>query len=296
MKFNIEFLKYRYIAYFVSFLMFSVFLTVTISKGGLNWGIDFVGGVKLTAKFTQKVSTDEIIKTLSAKGVNASVQQIGLDEKNEYIISTTLLTASQSSDESFQKVWEILTAKYTGIQELGVETVGPSVGDYLKKSSGKLVLFAVLMMMIYLAFRFELKFSIGAMIALVHDITLAVLFCGFLGIEINVPVLAAILFIFGYSVNDTIVIFDRIRETINAKNAHTFVDIINTSINSTFSRTILTSFTTLLAVLALYFIGGESINDFAKILLFGIIVGTYSSVYMASPVVNIYSKLIQKKH
>ncbi len=296
MKFNIKFLKYRFAAYIFSFLLLAAFATGTYLKGGLTWGIDFVGGVKLTVQFPVKVSTDEIIKNLSSAGIASSVQQIGLEDKNEYVISTKLLSKSQSSDESFEKIWAVLSVKYPGLVKLGVETVGPSIGEYLKNSAFKLILLSIIMMTIYLAFRFDFKFSLGAMAALIHDVTISVFLCGILGIEINTPILAAILFIFGYSVNDTIVIFDRIRETVNLKNAHAFVDIIDTSISATLSRTMLTSFTTLIGSAVLFFFGGESIRDFAFVISFGIIIGTYSSIFVASPVVNAYSKLVQKRH
>lgn len=294
MEKNIPFLKYRYIAYAVSFLMLLVFSIYTIPQGGLNWGIDFVGGVKLTAAFPSGVNSEAIMKQLKAEDISASVQQIGLQEKNEYIISTKLLTDSESSEDSYKILETAISKEFPNFNKLGVETVGPAIGAFLKKEAFKLSIIAIVMMMLYLAVRFELKYSFGAVAALIHDVLLSVMFCGLMGIEINVPVIAALLTIFGYSVNDTIVIFDRIRENVEAGSAHSFLDIINKGISQSISRTLLTSFTTLLAVASLYFLGGESINDFALVLLFGIFVGTYSSIYIASPVVVLWNRLVVK--
>lgn len=291
---NIPFFKYRFAAYALSLLMFIGFSAYIFAQGGLNWGIDFSGGVKLTASFTTNVSSESIMKTLDKANITASVQQIGLQKNNEYIISTKLLTNSESSEESYRILEKALLADYPNFTKLGIETVGPSIGSHLKDEAVKLSIIAIIMMMIYLAVRFEIKFSFGAVAALVHDVALSILFCGVAGVEINVPVIAALLTIFGYSVNDTIVIFDRIRENIDSGSAHSFVDIINSGISQSISRTLLTSFTTLLAVISLYVIGGESINDFALVLLFGIFVGTYSSVYIASPVVNMWNRIASK--
>ncbi len=303
MKNVIGFLKYRSIAYIVSFVMLVGFTVVTVMSGGLNMGIDFVGGNKIIAKFDSSVNEKAIRDVLS--NYNPTVQKIGANEKNEYIISTKLLSEKQKSLHkqkdgekklSGTDIIQIkLKEKFKSVEFLSVENVGPAIGDYLRKSAFKLFIIALVLMSFYLTFRFEFKYSIGAMAALLHDMILTVLFCGFMGVEFSIPVIAALLTIFGYSVNDSIVIFDRIRENVNYDSNTIFTETINKSITQSISRTLLTSLTTMFSVLALYFIGGEVLNDFALVLLFGIFVGTYSSIYVASPVLSGWEKLVTKK-
>ncbi len=295
MKRNIPFLRFRFIAYIVSLAMFIIFLSVTIPRGGLNWGIDFVGGIKLRAQFAEGVTAGDIRSKLQDNGINASVQAIGVEEKNAYVISTKLLTEDLDADKSFDQLWTVVSTSFPGVNQLGLDSVGPTIGEYLKKSAIRLSVIAVVLMMVYLAFRFELMYSLGAMAALFHDLLLALLFCGLMQVEINTSVIAALLTIFGYSVNDTIVIFDRIRENVENETSPIFSDVINIGISQSISRTLLTSLTTLFAVLALYLLGGDTINDFALVLLFGVLVGTYSSIYVASPVVLFFNKVFHKQ-
>ncbi len=149
---------------------------------------------------------------------------------------------------------------------------------------------AVILMSIYLAFRFEFKYSVGGMVCLFHDMVISIAFCGFMGIEFDIQILAALLTLYGYSINDTIVIFDRIRETNQLKSKITFDDVINKAITQTLSRTILTGVTTLFALFVLFFFGGEALHNFAFVMLFGILIGTYSSIYVASPAVLWWEK------
>ncbi|MDA3899443.1 MAG: protein translocase subunit SecF [Spirochaetes bacterium] len=291
----LPFLRFKYVAYAVSVSLFALFLAITIPQGGLNWGIDFVGGVKVRAQFDSGVSVSDVRSSLQDGGLNVSVQTIGSEETNELVISTKLLAGSEDTEETYNLLWGTLKSDFPTVVQLSNDSVGPTIGDYLKKSALKLVIIAMALMMIYLSFRFELKYAIGAMAALVHDLTLAVLFCGMMNVEINVQVIAALLTIFGYSVNDTIVIFDRIRENAENETSPIFADVINIGISQSISRTLLTSLTTLFAVMSLYLIGGDTINDFALILLFGIFVGTYSSIYVASPVVLALTHLFDKK-
>ncbi|MBN2434140.1 MAG: protein translocase subunit SecF [Spirochaetes bacterium] len=293
----LPFLRFKYVAYAVSAGLMVLFLAITVPQGGLNWGIDFVGGVKIRAQFESGVSISDVRSTLQKSGLNASVQTIGNDENNEFVISTKLIEGSENTESTYELLWNTLKTDYPAVVQLANDSVGPTIGDYLKQSAFKLVIIAVVLMMIYLAFRFEFKYALGAMIALAHDLVLAVLFCGMMNVEINVQVIAALLTIFGYSVNDTIVIFDRIRENAENETSPIFADIINIGISQSISRTLLTSLTTLFAVLSLYLLGGDTINDFAMVLLFGIFVGTYSSIYVASPVVLTYTKIMDKiKH
>ena len=293
MKRVIDFLKYRYIAFGLSGILFVLFMAVTISKGGLNMGVDFVGGVKIIAQFEKSVSEKDIRGAFSNS--TPLVQQIGEPELNEFIVSTKLAGGENESKEGLQEVKQSLSDKFPNVKFLNEENVGPTIGNILKRSAIKLFLVAIILMSIYLSFRFEFKYAVGAMLALLHDITLSLVFIGFTGTEMNIPVVAALLTIFGYSVNDTIVIFDRIRENAQVRSKQTFLEVINKSISQSLSRTLLTSLTTLFSVTALYFLGGEVLNDFAKVLLFGIAIGTYSSVYIASPLLVFWEKMTGRK-
>ncbi|HOJ28843.1 MAG TPA: protein translocase subunit SecF [Spirochaetota bacterium] len=291
----IPFIRYRFIAYAITITLIVIFSLQTYRNGGFNWGIDFVGGIKLTVKFEQGVDTAQIRKVLTQNKISAVIQQVGKEEDNEYLISTKLASRAENVEESTKELKAVIQSNFKNVEILSIETVGPAIGDFLKKSAGKLIALSIIIMTLYLAFRFELKYSIGAMVALVHDVILSVLFCGFAGIEINIPIVAAILTIYGYSVNDTIIIFDRVRENLQIKTKQTFIDVIDKSITQTISRTLLTALTTLFAVFALYMISGEGLNEFASVLLFGIVIGTYSSMYLASPFVLYWEKLTLKK-
>jgi len=291
----IPFIRYRFIAFAITITLIMIFSLQTYRNGGFNWGIDFVGGIKLTVKFEQGVDTAQIRKVLTQNKISAVIQQVGKEEDNEYLISIKLASRAKNVEESTKELKAVIQSNFKNVEILSIETVGPAIGDFLKRSAVKLIALSVIIMTLYLAFRFELKYSIGAMVALVHDVILSVLFCGFAGIEINIPIVAAILTIYGYSVNDTIIIFDRVRENLQIKTKQTFIDVIDKSITQTISRTLLTALTTLFAVFALYMISGEGLNEFASVLLFGIVIGTYSSMYIASPFVLYWEKLTLKK-
>ncbi len=169
-----------------------------------------------------------------------------------------------------------------------VEMVGPKVGADLRKKGYWAILLATICMLIYIAVRFEVKFGVGAIVAMVHDVIFTLGIIAIAGIKFNLPILAAILTIIGYSVNDTIVVFDRIREDLKKVTKQSIEEIVNLSVNETLSRTILTGMATLLALVALYFIAGEVLRDFALVMIVGIIIGTYSSIYIASPVVILW--------
>ncbi|MCL1864596.1 MAG: protein translocase subunit SecF [Spirochaetes bacterium] len=305
MERTIDFLKYRYIAIGASLLFIIVLGIGTFMKGGFNYGIDFVGGHKIIAKFqdSQDVPVNEGVIRRALSDFGAKVQQIGDESKKTYIIITKLEEAASDNVQNDDKVpvskiellKKALNEKFPGVSIESEETVGPSIGDYLRKAAWKLSLMAIVLMSVYLAFRFEIKFAVGGMVALIHDIVMSIVFCGFMGIEIDIQVLAALLTLYGYSINDTIVIFDRIRETNQLESKITFTEIINKAITQTMTRTILTSLTTLFAILALFFFGGETLHDFSLVLIVGIIIGTYSSIFIASPVVYGWEKLVAKK-
>ena len=273
--------------------LFILFAGVTYFDHGFNWGIDFKGGVKTTVKFEQGVTSKEIREALSNKNISAVIQQIGEEEKNEYIIGTRLLGHGESSEQTLEEVKKALSG-FKNVELVSDETVGPAMGDYLRESAFYSVLIAFVLILLYLTFRFEFKYSVGAVVALIHDIILSAFFCGFMRVEVDIPVVVAILTLAGYSVNDTIVIFDRIRENVNIKSKQTYVDIINKSITQTLSRTLLTSLTTMFVVVVIFFVGGETLKNFALVLIFGLIIGTYSTIYIASPVVLLWEKITSK--
>ena len=290
----INFQKYRFIAIGISLALFVSFSIGTYLKGGFNWGIDFNGGVKTVVKFEDGVDIAKIRNVLNESNINATVQQIGKEYHNSYMIGTKLHGEGETSEKSYQLVKNALEKGFSKIEVQSVETVGPAIGAYLKKAGTTAVIIAIALIMIYLAFRFEFKYSIGAITALAHDIILAIAFIGITGIEFDIPVLAAVLTLAGYSVNDTIVIFDRIRENKNIQSKETFSEVINKSVTQMLKRTILTSLLTLFSVVALFFLGGETLHSFSAVLIFGFIIGCYSTIYIASPVVIWWEKLRAK--
>jgi preprotein translocase subunit SecF len=294
LKTVIDFLKYRYYAYLVSLSLVIIFSVGIYMHGGFTWGIDFIGGVKITAAFEKSVSINDLRKAFEKNGIGADIQQFGEDEQHEFIISTKLSSEDKSLDKNVENVINTLNKGFNNVKILSQETVGPAVGDFLRKSAIKLFGVALVLMMIYIAFRFEGKYSVAVLLTDLHDVFLALLFCGFMRVEINIPIVAAILTIFGYSQNDTIVIFDRVRENLQVKSKQTFNFIINASITETLSRTILTSLATLYCVVTLYAIGVGIISDFALVMLFGMIIGSYSTIYIASPIVLGWEKLMKK--
>lgn len=293
MKTVIDFLKYRYYAYACSLFLVVLFSIGIYTHGGFTWGIDFIGGVKITASFDKTVSIHDLRKEFEKSGVGADIQQLGEDELHQFVISTKL-SAEESLEKNIENVKNSLAKSFKNVNILSQETVGPAVGAFLRKSAIKLFGVALILMMIYVAFRFEGKYSVAVLLTDLHDVMLALLFCGFMRVEINIPIIAAILTIFGYSQNDTIVIFDRVRENLQVKTKQTFNFIINASITETLGRTILTSLCTLFCVASLYVIGVGTISDFALVMLFGLVIGSYSTIYIASPIVLGWEKLTKK--
>jgi len=274
-------------------VLFVSFVSIAYVRGGINWGIDFAGGVKVTAQFDTSVNASQIRAALDRAGLPNSVQQISAGNKNQFIVSTKLAKGDKNGEKSFPLVKDALVKEFTNVQILSNESVGPAIGDYLRNAAWKMILLCILMMTIYLAFRFEFRFSVGAMVALVHDVALSTALAAACRVEFDIPVLAAILTIFGYSVNDTIVIFDRIRERMHGGSNLPFAELMNSAINQTLSRTVITVLCTAFATVSLFFLGGEVIHGFATVLTFGIIIGCYSSIFVASPVVLAWDKFIK---
>jgi len=269
-------------------MVLSVVLVVTsfvsFFTRGFNFGIDFTGGTLIEVGYHEDVGLDRVRTALNEVGIGgASVQHFGT--LRDVLIRVPPEEDVSSADLS-DKVFRSLSTEAEGNVDLRrVEFVGPQVGDELTEQGGLAVLYSLIGILIYVAFRFEWRFALGAIVATVHDVVITVGLFSLLGIEFDLPVLAAVLAVIGYSLNDTIVVYDRIRENFRKIRKGRPVEIINTALNQTLSRTIVTSGTTAMVVLALFLLGGEIIHGFALVLLVGIIVGTYSSIYVASSAV-----------
>ncbi|RLL53265.1 protein translocase subunit SecF [Mariprofundus sp. EBB-1] len=282
-----DFIGKRKFALLVSGIMILISLGALAAKG-LNFGIDFTGGTLVEVKFTPAPSIADVRSAISPKGYgNAMIQEFGTPE--EILIRVQNKESEESSTIS-NAILDGLSEKFgaDAIEMRRVEFVGPQVGEELTRAGIMAVLVAMLAILVYVTFRFEFRFAIGADAALLHDITIVVGLFALTGKEFSLPVIAALLTVIGYSLNDTIVVFDRIRENFEAnrkrKKPEEETAVVNNSINQTLARTLMTSLTTLLVVLALFILGGEVIHDFAFALIAGIVVGTYSSIYVASPV------------
>lgn len=253
---------------------------VLLGTKGLNYGLDFTGGTLIQVKYENNAPIDKIRTKLYEKEMfkGASITEFG--SPNEIIIRIGSSNSSLASNLS-EEVTQIL--KDTGNFEIRREDiVGPKIGDELKTQGLLAMILSIIVILIYVAFRFEFRFAIASVIALVHDVSISLGMLVLFQIDVNLDILAALLTIMGYSLNDTIIVFDRIRENIFTTRIAKLLDLINTSVSSTLSRTILTSLTTFFVVLTLYMFGGEIIKGFSFTLLVGIIVGTYSSVFIAS--------------
>ncbi len=258
----------------------------SLALRGLNYGIDFAGGTLVQVRFTQPTSADKIRAAL--KGIDlgsCTIQQFEESEGKEYLIRVekTKSDLVGLSDEIKDALAKVYGSGQVDIRR--VEMVGPKVGKDLRRQGMMAVIYAIICILIYVTVRFEFRFALGAVIALVHDVTITVGVFSLLYKEFSLSIVAALLAIIGYSLNDTIVVYDRIRENMKKPGRRPYEELVNTSINETLSRTTLTSLTTLLVLISLFFLGGGVIHDFAFAMIVGVVVGTYSSIFIASPVV-----------
>lgn len=284
---NIDFVgKLKYAVLFSAVL--TILCMISILWKGLNYGIDFAGGTLVQIKFHKAASADDIRKVLNQIGIDDSViQPFGTDE----VIIRTAKSSSEIKGLS-SKIEESLNSAYgkDAFQVQRVEVVGPKVGKDLTQKAIMAVVFSWIGMLIYIAFRFELRHAVGGIVGVIHDVIVVVGIFSIFSIEFTLTVVAALLTIIGYSIHDTIVVFDRVRENVRKYIKKDLPTVMNESINQTLSRTILTSFTVVLVVAVLYIFGGAVIHDFAFALLVGVIFGTYSSVFIAAPVVLAWEK------
>ena len=285
-KSSIDFLKGKYVAFITSIILILLSIGL-VFLNGLNFGIDFKGGTLIEIETQNKIEISEVRSSLNSLSLgDIQVQEFGSD-KNLLI----RIEQQQGGDQIQQNVLEIVKQKLTSditdtINFRRTEVVGPKVSGELIQSGTIAILVAVFAMLIYIWLRFEWQFSLGAVIALLHDVILTIgVFC-LTQLEFNLPIIAAILTIVGYSMNDTVVVYDRVRENLRKFRSKEITSLLNLSINETLSRTIVTSVTTLLALVSLYIFGGEVIKGFTFAMIWGVLVGTYSSIFVAAPLLT----------
>jgi len=296
MIFNLSIKKIKFTNFYRRFNILSIILVtlslITILFQGLNLGVDFKGGtlIELRAENSQ-ISISEIRQSFLKMNLGeVSVQKFG--NENDYLVK---IQQTNSQDTNFIKKINQQISKDLGsdINFRRVENVGPKISKELIRSAGIAIVLSMLAMLIYIWFRFEWQFSMASIIALFHDVLITLGIFSILSLEVNLSIVAALLTIVGYSLNDTVVIFDRIRENLRKYSKISIGEISDISTNDTLSRTIITSLTTLLALLSIYFFGGEILKGFSFAMIIGVIIGTYSSIFVATPILN-YSKVSQK--
>ncbi len=288
-RFNIPFLRYRRFAYIISALIIAGGL-ISFSLHGLNLGIDFTGGTILHLRLPEQYNMQEVREVLSPHELEGvPLQRAGGDmteEGSEVVVKAPYLEESTRQEVigAFQERWPDITTE----DVLRVENVGAVIGEELTREAFLALLLAIAGMVLYITLRFQFRFSLAAIAALLHDVLIVLAIFSIFQIEINSPFIAAILTVFGYSINDTIVIFDRIRENLRFRQKRTLVQLVNDSINENIVRSINTSLTTLIVLISLfiafhYFVGGMDLQAFALALLAGVVSGTYSSIFIAGP-------------
>jgi len=278
-KTEINFMGRRKLAVVLSVVLIFVSIGSLMTRG-LNLGVDFTGGLLVEVGYTEAADLDAIRGQLSAAGYEgAQVQNFG--SANDVLIRM-LPTDDLDTAKLGEQILGVLQADDASVNLRRIDFVGPQVGEELTERGGTAMIFALLMILAYIMFRFQWKFAVGSVAALVHDVLIVLGIFSVLQLPFDLSVLAAVLAVIGYSLNDTIVVFDRIRENFRHIRRGSAEAIMNTSINQMLGRTVITSLTTLLVLFALFFIGGEAVRGFSTALIIGIVVGTYSSIYTAS--------------
>lgn len=252
----------------------------SLATRGLNFGLDFTGGTLLEVGYSEPKELEQVRQALEGAGFeSAVVQHFG---SSRDVVIRLAPQAEEVTATLSDRILKALRAEDDSVEMRRQEFVGPQVGDELRDDGGLAMIIALAFILIYVMARFEWRFAVGSISALIHDVVIVIGFFSVTGMEFDLTVLAAVLAVIGYSLNDTIVVFDRIRENFLRMRKSQPAEVINTSLNQTLSRTIVTSLTTLLVVLAMFFLGGELIHSFSAALLVGIVIGTYSSIYVAS--------------
>jgi len=278
---NIQFLKYKKITLSIS-IIFCLISFFSLFINGLNFGIDFKGGSLIEVKSDQSINISNVRSRLSLLNLgDVQIQNFGSDKN-------ILVRVEASSSENNSTVLSRITNELQSFGEIQrTEVVGPKISSELIQKGILAIISAVGLMLFYIWVRFEWQFSLGAVLALIHDVIITIGIFSFFQIEFNLSIIAALLTIIGYSMNDTVVVYDRIRENLRKYKKQDLYDLINSSINQTLSRTVLTSFTTLLALFSLYIFGGQVIKGFTLAMIIGVFIGTYSSTFIASQLLHI---------
>ncbi len=291
---NFDFLRYRWHAIALSWIIILAGVGVLMTKG-LPLGIEFAGGTAVIVEFTDSVNVQQVRaaldKSFPGGGENLVVQTFGDPARRQMMIRVPHVGAEQgtSLSQTKQQVVDALAKGNVGaFSEKGTQIVGPAVGQELRSKGLAATVLSLIGILAYLAFRFQFSFGVGAVVATIHDLLITLAFLAFFRYDMSLNVIAAILTMTGYSTNDTIVIFDRIRENLRGMRRDSMNTVINASVNQTLSRTIITAGTALLTALALFFFGGEVLHGFAFTMVIGIITGTYSSIFIAAATISFW--------
>ena len=293
---NINFMKMRFVCLFVSLLLIGYSVFVWFQKGEAKYGVDFLGGTDLVVKFDKPTEIGEVRKVLADAGIKGAIVQAFEGGSSDFSIRLKSDTGAGTGKKLREILKGVKTANFEVLKE---DFVGPIIGEQIRKDGVTSIIIALICILIYISFRFEWRFAVGAIAALVHDVIITTGLFVATGREISAAVLAALLTIIGYSLNDTIIVFDRVRENYNLahksgsdkakkgplKKGLSFIELVNYSVNQTLSRTVLTSVTTLFVVTSLWLLGGGAVADLAFALVIGVVVGTYSSIFVAATTV-----------
>ncbi len=284
-KNTVPFMKYRGLARWFSLALIAACL-VSIGVKGFNWGLDFTGGTLIEARFERAAQLDKLRVALDqANYKDAVVQNFGSAQEVVVRVAPVAGATPEQAAKQAEAVQQVMRNAVDDTMEVrSVSFVGPNIGDEFREAGGLATLAALICILLYVSIRFEWRLAVGSVAALAHDVILTLGLFSFLGLQFDMTVLAAILAVIGYSLNDTIVVMDRIRENFRKIRKSEVEEIIDISLSQTFSRTVVTSLTTILVLIALFVWGGPTIHGFATAMLFGVFVGTYSSIYVASTV------------
>jgi len=292
-KTNYNFIRWRWHALALSLLIIAAGIATIVARGGVPLGVDFTGGTVVRVRFERSVTAGDVRNAVASLPGDKTVQEISGPQGPEWSIRLPQMAGQEegtSLEQGAKAVYSALQSSSLGpFEPRETNIVGPVIGAELQRKGIYATVTALVGIMIYIALRFRFTFAVGAIVATVHDILITLVFLNWFGYELSLNIIAAILTITGYSVNDTIVVFDRVRENLRSLRRDRLDDVVNKSVNDTLSRTIITAGTTFLAVLGLYLFGGEVLEGFAFTMLVGIVSGTYSTIFIASALAIILS-------
>ena len=284
---HIDFISRRRAGYLISLTLIVIGLASLVYRGGPNLGVDFLGGISIRVQFNEPVEVEAVRNSIAQIGfANAELKKSVFTQDGNSVEEYIIRVLAGGEGETGEQVVDNLRKDFgeDSLELRSIDSVGPKIGGELRRATIYTVLLALFFLLIYVSWRFELRFAVGAIVPLFHDVLITLGIFALLDLEITLPVVAAFLTIVGYSLNDTIVVFDRVRENLKVLRRENYITVVNTSINDTLSRTIVTSMTTLFVVVILYSFGGDVIHNFAFALLVGVIIGTYSSIFIACPI------------